>query len=339
MSAARVQPSDFDAALVPGFREAVRANYSALDRAWKDTSSTVLDAAGAFAPGTDRERDCPLCATPGARAAPLFEKLGMKIVACPECGLTYSRNILRDEYDRQLYVESASQTSYQDLKRNSAYAELERIKSLYLVQRLGEYRAPPGRLLDIGPGSGKLLEAAMQSGWRAVGIEANAEFAAACRAHGIEILEGFFPDVLPAGERFDAITLLDVLEHLAQPLELLRLARERLVPGGVLVVQVPNVDSLLVQLEGARNTNFCHGHWSHFNTATLSRIGRSAGLETLAVETIITEIDRILAFPPDEVAATVRRVARIEPPAVLDAGWLHAHGLGYKAVAYFRCTP
>jgi 2-polyprenyl-3-methyl-5-hydroxy-6-metoxy-1,4-benzoquinol methylase len=329
---------DFDAALVPGFREATRAEYRALDRAWGETSSTVLDGAGRFVPGADFERDCPLCGAPAARSTPLFEKLGMKIVACPDCGLTYSRNVLTEEFDRQLYIDSASQTGYQDLKRNEAYASLERVKCRYIVQRLEDFHAAPGRLLDIGPGSGRLLESATQAGWDALGIEANARFAAACRERGIRVVEGFFPDVLPAKEQFDAIALLDVIEHLHQPLELLRTAASRLAAGGVLVVQVPNVDSLLVQLEGARNTNFCHGHWSHFNLKTLEKLGRGAGLVPLALETIITEIDRIRAFPAAAVAATARRVAGVEPPADFDSQWLHAHGLGYKALAFFRAA-
>ena len=328
---------DFDAALVPGFRAAVRSVYKALDQAWKETSSTVLDETGGFRAGVDLERDCPLCGAPGAQGRPVFTKLGMQIVECPSCALTYSRNVLREEFDRQLYVDSASQTRYQDLKRNDAYARLEAVKCRYIVQELGLYRAPPGCFLDIGPGNGRLLEAAAAAGWDALGIEANAEFARAARARGVEILEGFFPDVLPGGERFDAIALLDVIEHLHRPLEMLRLAASRLAKGGVLVVQVPNVQSLLVQLEGARNTNFCHGHWSHFNPRTLERLGREAGLEALRIETIITEIDRIRQHPHDAVAATALRVAGVAPPEGFDAAWLHQHGLGYKALAFFGC--
>jgi 2-polyprenyl-3-methyl-5-hydroxy-6-metoxy-1,4-benzoquinol methylase len=336
MSERPLTRDDFDAALVPGFREATRSEYRALDRAWSETSSTVLDGSGRFVPGADVERDCPLCGSPGAQASLLFEKLGMKIVSCAACGLTYSRNVLTEAFDRQLYIESASQTSYQDLKRNEAYAALERVKCRYIVQRLGDFLVAPGRLLDIGPGSGRLLEAAARAGWEALGIEANAQFAEACRERGMRVLEGFFPDVLPAGEQFDAITLLDVIEHLQEPLPLLRTAASRLAAGGVLVVQVPNVDSLLVQLEGARNTNFCHGHWSHFNLKTLETLGRKAGLEPLALETIITEIDRIRAFPAEAIAHTARRVAGVEPPRDFDSRWLHAHGMGYKALAFFR---
>jgi SAM-dependent methyltransferase len=335
MNAPRVARDDFDAALVPGFREATRAQYRALDHAWKETWSTVLDGAGRFVEGADMERDCPLCGAGANAARALFEKLGMRIVECGACGLTYSRNVLREAFDRQLYIDSASQSSYQDLKRNEAYAALERVKSRYIVQRIADLHPAPGRFLDIGPGSGSLLEAAAAAGWSALGIEANHAFAAASRARGIDVIEGFFPDVLPAAERFDSIALLDVVEHLHQPLDLVRTAASRLAADGVLAIQVPNVDSLLVRLEGARNTNFCHGHWSHFNLRTLQELGRRAGLVPLAAETIITEIDRIHAFPPAAIRDAVLQVTGSEPPARIDAQWMHRHGMGYKALAFF----
>lgn len=336
MNLERVTRDDFDAALVPGFREATRREYRALDRAWAETSSTVLDRAGRFLPGADVDRDCPLCGAPSSAAEAVFEKLGMKLVKCRACGLTYSRNVLREDLDRQLYIDSGSQTSYQDLKRNEAYATLEGLKCRYIVQRLGDFHASPGRFLDIGPGNGRLLEAAAAAGWQTLGIEANRRFALACRERGAVILEGFFPEVLAPDDRFDAIALLDVVEHLHEPLRMVRTAAERLAPRGVLIIQVPNIDSLLVQLEGARSTIFCHGHWSHFNLRTLEDLGRRAGLEPLAAESIITEMDRIREFPVESVAATVRRVSRSELPANLDAQWLHDHGMGYKALAFFR---
>jgi SAM-dependent methyltransferase len=332
---ARVRRDDFDAALVPGFREATRGDYRALAGAWQETAEGALGADGRFQDRALRHRDCPLCATARASAEPLFTKLGMDIVRCAGCGLTYSATMLAPEFDRRLYVDSASQASYIDLKENEAYAALERVKCRYLVERLGDYLAP-ATLLDVGPGSGRFLEAAADAGWQGLGVEANAQFAAACRARGLAIAEGFFPECPPGDARFDAIAMLDVVEHLGDPAGFLGDGLRRLNAGGVLVLQVPNVKSLLVALEGARNSNFCHGHWNHFDPATLERLAASAGLETLAMETIISELDRIEAFPRPQVDSAIRRIAGVEPPAVLDPGWLHAHGMGYKVLGFFR---
>jgi 2-polyprenyl-3-methyl-5-hydroxy-6-metoxy-1,4-benzoquinol methylase len=332
---APVARDDFDAALQPGFREATRGAYAALDRAWDETWLGVLTPQGEFRPGTALARDCPVCRAPVAGARVRFAKLGMTIATCASCGMTYSREALRADLDRRLYLESAAQARYVDLKANQSYAALERVKCRYLVQELGRWRAPPGRLLDVGAGGGKLLEAALAAGWRAEGIEVNAEFAGACRAAGLEVREGFFPECEPAQAAYEALVLLDVLEHALEPAALLGALRARLAPGGVLLVQVPNFDSLLVRAEGAASSTFCHGHWNHFNAASLARLCAAAGLRPLRLETVVSELDRIAAQPAPAVEAALRELTGGPPPAALSAGWLHERLLGYKLLGYF----
>jgi len=331
-----VARDDFDAALIPGFRAATRAEYGALDAAWNESSSRVLGPDGQFRDGVARTRDCPLCGGPSSQARLRFAKLGMRILSCANCGMTYSRETLRPDLDRELYLSSASQDAYRVLKRNESYAALERLKCRYLVQQLGRFRAPPGRLLDIGPGAGRLLQAALEAGWNAAGIEASPDFAAVCRSAGLQVMNGFFPECPGLEQKYDALTLLDVLEHVENPQALLASVRAKLFQGGVAMVQVPNIDSLLVRAEGAANTNFCHGHWNHFNAGTLSRMAAQAGFSILHVETVISELDRIQALDPAAVADSIRAVTAAPPPAAgINAQWLHANRMGYKVVGFF----
>ncbi|MCC6847842.1 MAG: class I SAM-dependent methyltransferase [Deltaproteobacteria bacterium] len=108
----------------------------------------------------------------------------------------------------------------------------------------------PGRLLDIGAGTGILMHLARERGWRIEGIDIcslTAEKAA--REFGVEIVvapieeHGF-------AERFDAVTMLDVLEHVVDPLATLRRAYDLLRPGGALAIAVPNQRCLLTSLVG-----------------------------------------------------------------------------------------
>ena len=58
------------------------------------------------------------------------------------------------------------------------------------------------------------------------------------------------------------------------------------------------------------------------------------------METIISEIDRIRAFPRERIAEVSRAVCGVEAPPDFDAEWLHAHGLGYKVLGFFaRSAP
>jgi trans-aconitate methyltransferase len=99
----------------------------------------------------------------------------------------------------------------------------------------------PGRhrLLDLGCGSGNVLEALGRFG-DAVGMDADASLVAAARAAGLDVRQGRLPDdrVVPAGWP-DVVLLLDVLEHLDDDVAALRTAHALLAPGGTLVVTVP----------------------------------------------------------------------------------------------------
>jgi SAM-dependent methyltransferase len=111
-----------------------------------------------------------------------------------------------------------------------------------LARRLDEI-APPGEVLDVGAGDGTLLDALRRQGRNATGLE----------------LVATRPDIqaadisdLPPERRFAAIVFWHSLEHLPRPADALRKAAELLVPKGVIVIAVPNSDSLQAKAFGDR---------------------------------------------------------------------------------------
>jgi SAM-dependent methyltransferase len=327
-----VHKDEFDAALQPGFRRLTADAYRALNAAQEDDAASRLDAAV-------RRRACPLCGDDGAQPA-VHVKHGLEVVRCQRCPMIYSRVILDEEAERAFYGLSGFQASYLALKRNDAYASLERRKCAYLVERAAQAAPQAQRFLEIGSGAGRLLEAAREAGWSALGVEPNPAFAAEGRRRGLEVLDGWFPQT-PPPERgwFDVIAMLDVLEHAADPVALLTGARSRLGSDGLLMLQVPNYDSLLLQLEGDASPVICQGHWNYFTRDSLTRCGEQSGFKAVVVETIITELDRIAQLPETQVRETVRRVCGTAPPTgPLTASWLHERFLGFKLLALFRAA-
>jgi SAM-dependent methyltransferase len=97
----------------------------------------------------------------------------------------------------------------------------------------------PTRLLELGCGSGNVLEALAEFG-EAVGMECDPRLIAAARARGLDVRPGALPGDLVVPEDWaHVVLLLDVLEHLDEEAAALATARRALAEGGRLVVTVP----------------------------------------------------------------------------------------------------
>lgn len=133
--------------------------------------------------------------------------------------------------------------------------------------------------LDVGAGAGLLVAEARRRGLDAVGIEpSHSLVAAAPRVNGVELLQGTFPHPALAGKPFDVISLVDVIEHVSNPVELLTDCHAALADGGVLLVVTPDVRSLLARLLGKRWWHLRLAHVGYFDRASLCRAGERAGL-------------------------------------------------------------
>ncbi len=107
-----------------------------------------------------------------------------------------------------------------------------------LAQRLPQTRR---KLLDVGAHAGRFIRLAQKAGWHAEGLELNPQTGAfAAQATGARIRQVNIHDLDPADERFDVITMTDVLEHVPHPRRVLRRVAQLLEPGGCVAIKVPS---------------------------------------------------------------------------------------------------
>jgi SAM-dependent methyltransferase len=157
---------------------------------------------------------------------------------------------------------------------------------------------PRGTLLDVGCATGSFLSLARERGWECRGVEVSAFAAARARQRsGCEVFCGTLEDAPFDGGSFDAVTMWDLLEHLPVPLRGLETARRLLRPGGVLLVNTPNEDSLLRRVarllyrgSGGRITvpidRLYHPyHLYYFGAPTLARLFERAGFDIVVMKT------------------------------------------------------
>ena len=106
-------------------------------------------------------------------------------------------------------------------------------------------KAEPGQtLLDVGCGNGIFLEFARRAGWQAQGIDFDAEAVACCTRKGLNVKVGGIDALCDQAECFDWITLSHVIEHVHDPVAVLRACHRLLKPGGGLWIETPNLDAL-----------------------------------------------------------------------------------------------
>jgi 2-polyprenyl-3-methyl-5-hydroxy-6-metoxy-1,4-benzoquinol methylase len=108
-------------------------------------------------------------------------------------------------------------------------------------------------LLDVGCGSGTLPGLLKQRGFQPVGVDFSAEAARVAETeNGVRVFVGSLEQAKFPDECFDMVTLFHVMEHVSEPRGVLAEVSRVLKPDGVIVLQVPNIDSWQFKAFGAK---------------------------------------------------------------------------------------
>jgi len=151
----------------------------------------------------------------------------------------------------------------------------------------------PKRVLDVGCGDGRFLDVLREFGprdWDLVGVDFDPAAVERCRARGFEAHQGRVEELaLPEGS-FDLVVMLQLIEHVTDPVALARRVHRLLRPGGVFVIETPDLEGLDHRLFQGRWWGHYHfpRHFHLFSTESLSRMLRGAGFEIARSEQLIS---------------------------------------------------
>jgi 2-polyprenyl-3-methyl-5-hydroxy-6-metoxy-1,4-benzoquinol methylase len=198
----------------------------------------------------------------------------LRIVRCLRCGLVYLNP--REGADEIL-------VRYKGME-DDVYAGEERgrrIAARIILKKISRYKRK-GRILDIGCATGFLLDEAKKQGWEAYGVELSKWAANFAREKfGLNIFEGLLKDAKFPYNYFDAITMIDSIEHLSSPKEELEEVRRILKPNGVLCISTPDIDSFLSKFLEAKWWGIKQAHLFYFSRKTLSRMLDAVGFKAV----------------------------------------------------------
>jgi SAM-dependent methyltransferase len=232
---------------------------------------------------------CPGC---GATELQQFGyKSGYLLWRCITCGIVFA-----SVRDYKMAVDELYEHYYDRARFSTSavvVATLER-----LVRSCEPFRAT-NRWLDVGFGEGGMLEVASRLGWLSYGTEispAAIEFGKR-RAWMVTTDAKSDPRFIKQG--FDVITMVELIEHLAEPMALLREAAQLLRPGGLLYITTPNANSLNRRVLGLK--------WSVLSPPEHVAIWSAHGLcRALTATGFKTKRLRTDGFNPVEIAARLR---------------------------------
>jgi len=198
-----------------------------------------------------------------------------RLVKCKRCGLVYLNPRPAEPASKKFYAhpEYAPFISTREpgTVTERLYVKLRRYNNRWKRKQIEKVVPQKGKILDVGCGTGEFLAEMHQAGWEARGVEPDA----AAVAHAIEqfklrVYVGSLTAVPNVPESYDVVSMWHVLEHLYAPHQAIQRVRDLLKKNGVLVIAVPNVESLDRKLYSRNWIAFdAPRHVQHFSLKSL----------------------------------------------------------------------
>ena len=225
------------------------------------------------------------------RGATVVTVDGFDVIECELCGFKHIMPLTSEEELKKFYAGEYYEQEKPDYFKH-AEEDKEWLSDTYgLYYDLLEKQVSGRRLLDIGSGPGYFLDCGTERGWNVLGFEPSPAAAEYSRKRGLEVINDVFVQERAQKQGpYDVIALSSVLEHLRDPIRLLRSVQEILVPGGLLFVAVPNdfnpLQELLVEHCGYKPWWVVpRHHLNYFSIDSLSKLLTRLSLAPIEIGT------------------------------------------------------
>ena len=241
-------------------------------------------------------RDCPIC---GSNQRKTIGKRGGKshrtglgeettVVRCKDCTALYT-------YPTLLPVGNPyNESDFEDYFLHDPDDSKVRAGG-NLARRAEKLNGKKGRVMEVGCGGGGMLQGFLNHGWQCTGVEMTEAYARIAEARGLTIIRKPIEEA-ELTDKFDVVILPAIIEHLYEPVEMLRKCVDAVRPGGFVHIEAPNESALALasgnlynKLKGRDWTinlspTFPSFHVVGFNPKSIKRLIKSANLELISLE-------------------------------------------------------
>lgn len=203
-----------------------------------------------------------------------FDRYG-QIVQCKNCGLVYTNSRPLTEYLEKGYREAKDLEYVQEDSSRSINAHL----SLSTIKKY----VSEGKLLDIGCSTGFFLNAA-RIDFEVVGLELSRWAVDFARTKlKLKVFNENLNSVGFENDSFDVITLIDVIEHLPNPMDTLKEINRILKPSGIIYIVTPNINSLSAKILRGKWWGLRPAHLYYFTPHTITQMLKKNGFEVILI--------------------------------------------------------
>ena len=216
-------------------------------------------------------------------------------VRCRNCSLVYLDPRPTAAEFARIYPDDYHAFSFDEAHYGLAYRVRSRLEARRLL-RVTRTLAADAAILDVGCGDGfhlDLLRRHGEPGWSLQGVDLDERAVEAARRRGLSVAHGYLDAVgLPRGT-YDLILLIATIEHVGDPIGLLRTVYDLLKPGGRVVVVTDNTDTLDFRISKTRHWGGYHfpRHWNLFDRTSIRALAGRADLEVAEMRTLTSPVN------------------------------------------------
>jgi len=219
-----------------------------------------------------------------------FEK--NNVLQCKNCGLVYLEikkgkeaieSFYSSEYRRvpTLPVQSPEEHFYDKVTQNDANNRILFISNYMDIK--------DKRILEIGSASGSLLQKLSECGCKeAIGVELDEKYSEYARQRGFKVFTRPIEE-LNLKEEFDGVVSFHTLEHVYNPMMVIRAVNAALRPGGCFLGEVPNQNDWRIQIfndEVVKRFHYDPNHYYYYSPMILENYLKTCGFSNIRLETV-----------------------------------------------------
>lgn len=256
-------------------------------------------------PGTLEEVGCPTCGPSESKKLVFKRKDGISFYNCKKCNIEFASPRLVEEELFKLY--EGDNWRNESFYKQWTYEEWESTKGkdYYLVQQniklINRFLDAKSSILDVGCDIGLTVKALINAGYKSEGVETSVTGAKiASEKTGIKVHNKQLSEI-KSSIKFDGVLLLDVLEHVYNPVKLLKECCSNLKVGGYIFIHVPHHAGLgtkykkILHKRGLK-TDYRHfgfpAHIYGFDKKSLKEILNKSGFEVVHFESWSNKLTR-----------------------------------------------